>query len=78
MKKPVKKLAFTNTSESRWGGGGREGVSFPVPRGRTELPKSYTVVLGEIKERIRTERLRVVMAANAAMLFLYWGIGRTG
>jgi predicted nuclease of restriction endonuclease-like (RecB) superfamily len=54
----------------------REGASFPVPPGGAELPESYAAVLGEIKERIRTERLRVVMAANAAMVLLYWDIGR--
>jgi hypothetical protein len=30
-----------------------------------------------IKQRIQQERLRVVMAANSAMVLLYWDIGRT-
>jgi predicted nuclease of restriction endonuclease-like (RecB) superfamily len=33
-------------------------------------------VLAEIKQRIGTERLRVVMSANSAMVLLYWDIGR--
>jgi predicted nuclease of restriction endonuclease-like (RecB) superfamily len=33
-------------------------------------------MLDEIKQRIQTERLRVVMSANSAMVLLYWDIGR--
>jgi predicted nuclease of restriction endonuclease-like (RecB) superfamily len=40
------------------------------------LPRGYAKTLGVIKERIRAERLRVVMVANAAMVLLYWDIGR--
>jgi predicted nuclease of restriction endonuclease-like (RecB) superfamily len=53
-----------------------EGVSFPVPPPRSELPRGYAAALREIKQRIRRERLRVVMAANSAMVLLYWDIGR--
>jgi predicted nuclease of restriction endonuclease-like (RecB) superfamily len=34
-------------------------------------------MLAEIKRRIQADRLRVVMAANSAMVRLYWDIGRT-
>jgi predicted nuclease of restriction endonuclease-like (RecB) superfamily len=44
---------------------------------RLELPASYAEMLAEIKQRILQERLRVVMAANSAMILLYWDIGRT-
>jgi predicted nuclease of restriction endonuclease-like (RecB) superfamily len=54
----------------------REGASFPVAPGRGEMPVSYETVFFEIKERIRSERLRVVMAANSSMVLLYWDIGR--
>jgi predicted nuclease of restriction endonuclease-like (RecB) superfamily len=54
----------------------REDASFPAPPSHKGLPASYTVVLGEIKQRIQAERLRVVMAANSAMVILYWDIGR--
>jgi predicted nuclease of restriction endonuclease-like (RecB) superfamily len=33
-------------------------------------------VLAEIKQRIRTERLKTVLAANSAMVLLYWEIGQ--
>ena len=52
------------------------GASFPVAPTRSELPVGYAEMLGEIKLRIQQERLRVVLAANAAMVMLYWDIGR--
>lgn len=65
------------TQERRSRGRSREGqVSFPVPPPRSGLPRSYAETLGEIKRRIQQERLRVVMSANAAMVLLYWDIGR--
>lgn len=54
----------------------RDGASFPVPPPYQELPDSYAGVLSEIKRLIQVERLRVVMAANSAMVMLYWDIGR--
>jgi len=77
MKKPVKKLSAANSSlERKSRGRRREDASFPVPPVTGELPEGYAAILGEIKERIRAERLRVVMAANVAMVILYWDIGR--
>lgn len=57
---------------------GRAGdeVSFPVAPPRSDLPGDYGEVLQEIKQRIQQERLRVILAANAAMVLLYWDIGR--
>ena len=40
------------------------------------MSADYATLLGEIKERIRTERVRVVLAANEAMVLLYWDIGK--
>jgi len=40
-----------------------------------QLPKDYSQILNEIKRRISQERLRTVMAANSAMILLYWDIG---
>jgi len=51
-------------------------ASFPVAPPRAELPHGYAKTLGEIKRRIQLERLRVVLTANAAMVRLYWDIGR--
>jgi predicted nuclease of restriction endonuclease-like (RecB) superfamily len=53
-----------------------EDASFPAPPSRLELPEGYADLVGEIKRRIQTERLRTVMAANSAMVLLYWDIGR--
>jgi predicted nuclease of restriction endonuclease-like (RecB) superfamily len=52
------------------------GASFSVPPPRVELPRDYAETLGDIKQRIQHERLRVVMAANSAMVLLYWDVGR--
>ncbi len=54
----------------------RADASIPAPPGRGELPADYAALLVEIKERIRTERVRVVLAANQAMVLLYWDIGK--
>ena len=54
----------------------RADASIPAPPGRGELPADYATLLGEIKERIRTERVRVVLAANEVMVLLYWDIGK--
>lgn len=54
----------------------KESASFPAPGPHISLPKDYPNILSEIKRRIQTERLRVVMAANSAMVLLYWDIGR--
>ena len=58
------------------GGRRREDVSFTAPPSRVELPGGYAELLGEIRQRIQTERLRTVMAANSAMVLLYWDVGR--
>jgi len=54
----------------------REGASFPVPPAHVGMPPDYAATLAEIKSRIRTERVRVAMAANAAMVLMYWEIGK--
>jgi predicted nuclease of restriction endonuclease-like (RecB) superfamily len=51
-------------------------VMFPVAPTVIELPPDYADWLGNLKQRIRAERLRVVLASNAAMLLLYWEIGQ--
>ena len=54
----------------------RDGASFPIPPPRAALAGDYAEMLSEIKQRIQQERLRVVLAANSAMILLYWDIGR--
>jgi predicted nuclease of restriction endonuclease-like (RecB) superfamily len=51
-------------------------ASFPAAGPRRGLPDSYTRVLADIKRRISSERVRAVLAANSAMVLLYWDIGR--
>lgn len=53
-----------------------EGAAFPVAPPHGEMPVAYAEVLAEIKGRIQQERLRTVMAANSAMVLLYWEIGQ--
>ncbi len=39
-------------------------------------PSGYKTLLTELQDRIRSERLMVVMAANRALVLLYWDIGQ--
>ena len=57
-------------------GRSRDEASFPVPVGETEMPAEYAAVLSELKKRIQSERLRVTLTANSAMMLLYWDIGK--
>jgi predicted nuclease of restriction endonuclease-like (RecB) superfamily len=54
----------------------RDGARFPVADPRADLPEGYAALLEGVKRRIQEERLRVVLAANAAMVMLYWDVGR--
>ncbi len=54
----------------------REASSFSVPPAAHDMPHDYALMLEELKTRIQEERLRVVLSANAAMVLLYWDIGR--
>lgn len=62
--------------ERRSRGRQREGASFPAAPSSGLLPGDYATAFAEIKKRIRQERLRVVLAANARLVLLYWDIGR--
>lgn len=53
----------------------RDEAIFPVAPPKSDLPDDYMEVLGRIKERVRQERLRVVLAANTVMTIMYWDIG---
>ena len=55
----------------------RAEASFPTSPPQSELPRDYASVLADLKQRIERERTRVVVAANTAMMLLYWDIGRT-
>lgn len=64
------------TPVRRFRGRARPEASFPVAPPRSTLPRDYAEILTDIKRRIQQERLRVVLAANSAMVLLYWDIGR--
>ena len=68
----VRAAALTRGSRGK----SREGAFFPVSPPRDGLPRDYAETLSAIKRRIQQERLRVVLAANSAMVLLYWDIGR--
>jgi predicted nuclease of restriction endonuclease-like (RecB) superfamily len=51
-------------------------VRVSVPS-RSTLPSDYGRVLDDLKRRTRDERVRTVLAANSAMVLLYWDIGST-
>lgn len=53
------------------------GAMFPVPPPASEAPPEYAAWLADLKSRIHRERLRVVLASNAAMVMLYWDLGRS-
>ncbi len=54
----------------------KTGARLPAAGSAKGLPLDYASLLNELKERIRKERLRVVLAANAAMVLLCWDVGR--
>lgn len=64
-------------AQRRTRGRTRDDATFPVPSPRAEMPDDYGATLADIKQRVVAQRLRVVIAANAAMIELYWDIGRT-
>ena len=39
-------------------------------------PRGYTDFLGQLKQRIRTSRLRATVTVNRELIGLYWSIGR--
>ncbi len=75
-KKPTKSRVSAVVAKRGSRGKTRDGASFPVSPPLAELPRDYAETLSEIKRRIQHERLRVVLTANAAMVQLYWDIGR--
>jgi len=49
---------------------------FPVPPPVAGLPAAYAITLREITKRVSKARISTVLAANAAMVTLYWDIGQ--
>lgn len=54
----------------------RDEARFPAGPAKASMSRDYAEALRAIKRRTQEERLRVVLSANAAMVLLYWDIGR--
>lgn len=54
----------------------RAEARFTATPSKSALPPDYAALLADLKSRIAGERLRMVLSANAAMVLLYWDIGR--
>ena len=49
---------------------------FPVAPSPSEAPEGYAEWLRDLKNRIQRERLHIALVSNAAMIMLYWDLGR--
>lgn len=67
----------SRSSERKQRGRTDRSAMFPVASGAAEMPAGYADWLTGIKTRIHRERLRVVLASNAAMVLLYWDLGQS-
>ena len=72
-----KKMNRKNNDRKRRNPKSRKDVIMPVSASENQMPDSYSVFLGNLKERIQQERLKVVLSANAALVMMYWDIGRS-
>lgn len=70
-----KTIQKTTSIERKQRGKTDRDAMFPVAPTVIELPADYGDWLADLKKRIHTERLRVVIASNMAMVLLYWDIG---
>ena len=74
--KNLKKRQKENKDDKRLHlGRKKDEVIFPVAPLSGSMPGNYPIFLSNLKERIRKERLRVVLSGNAALVMLYWDIG---
>jgi len=55
----------------------KPGAIIPAPVALIDMPKGYESFLKNLKERIISERLKTLLSANAAMIMLYWEIGKS-
>ena len=65
----------TNKEARKVIGRALKDVVMPVAESLVKMPVDYPVFFAAIKERIARERIKAVMAANAAMVLMYWDIG---
>jgi predicted nuclease of restriction endonuclease-like (RecB) superfamily len=55
----------------------KDKVIIPAASSLLDMPQSYTELLADIKKQIHHSRLKAVLAANAALVVLYWQIGQS-
>lgn len=65
-----------NTERKRRDNGKHDDVIMPAPVTAVELPSDYGSFLQQIKQRVKTERLKAVLSANVVQILMYWDIGR--
>ena len=66
----------TKNDERKVMGHALERVAMPAAEVLVKMPDGYTAFFASIKERIARERIKAVLAANAAMVLMYWDIGK--
>ncbi len=54
----------------------KEGVIFPVAPNLSEMSEGYLEFINDIKEKIKKQRVSIVLNANSSMICLYWNIGK--
>ena len=54
----------------------KEGVIFPVAPNLSEMSDGYLEFIKDIKEKIKKQRITIVLNANSSMICLYWNIGK--
>lgn len=54
----------------------KDGVIIPVAPNLSEMDHEYMEFIEQIKQEVRTQRLKVTISANSTMMCMYWNIGR--
>jgi predicted nuclease of restriction endonuclease-like (RecB) superfamily len=75
-KKKATKAVARRSSVRRVLGRETAEARFPAAPPKSDLPGGYAHVLAEIKARVIAERVRIVRTVNAALVLLYWDVGR--
>ncbi len=73
---PSKKNVRNDKDKRKHRGKIDRSVTFPVAPSLASLPKDYDNWLTELKTNISRTRLQTILASNAAMVLLYWDIGK--
>ena len=54
----------------------KDGVISPVAPNLSEMSDGYLEFINDIKEKIKKQRVSIVLNANSGMICLYWNIGK--